>query len=85
MHSVIGIDVKNWTYKIDPNKIKMVKKSYKNVFIYCTEKNCEKANSGKLLYHIINKINGLAEESNGNKHLALVPADESKRTLKYYE
>ena len=83
MHSVIGIDVKNWTYKIDPNKIKMVKKSYKNVFIYCIR--YEKTNSGKLLYHIINKINGLAEESNGNKHLALVPADESKRTLKYYE
>ena len=83
MHSVIGIDVKNWTYKIDPNKIKMVKKSYKNVFIYCIR--YEKTNSVKPLYHIINKINGLAEESNANKHFALVPADESKGTLKYYE
>ena len=34
---------------------------------------------------IINKINGYNEESNGFKYLTLVPADESKNTLKKYE
>ena len=38
--------------------------------------------SVKSLYLIINKINGNIEERNKNKCLTLVPADESKDTLK---
>ena len=38
-----------------------------------------------LLLHLINRVNGNIEESNGKKYLALFPADESKDTLKKYE
>ena len=41
-----------------------------------------KTNNENPLYLIINKINGFIEESNGNKHLTLVPTNESKNTLK---
>ena len=44
-----------------------------------------KTNSKNPLYLIINKINGFFDESNGNKRVTLVPADESKNTLKKYE
>ena len=44
-----------------------------------------KINSVNCLYLIINKINGYIEESNKNKHLTLVPTDESKDTLKKFE
>ena len=38
-----------------------------------------------LLLHLINRVNGNIEESNGKKYLTLFPADESKDTLKNYE
>ena len=43
------------------------------------------SNSVKLLHLFINKINGYIEEINGNQYLTIVPADESKDTLKKYE
>ena len=43
-----------------------------------------KIGSVNFLY-LINKINGYIEERNRNKYLVLVPADESKDTLKKYE
>ena len=43
-----------------------------------------KTGSVNFLY-LINKINGYIEERNRNKYLVLVPADESKDTLKKYE
>ena len=36
----------------------------------------------KPLYLAINKISGYIQESNGNKYLTLVPADENKDILK---
>ena len=49
-------------------------------------------NSAKLLYLILNKVNGYIEESNGNiqesignKYLTLVPTDERKYSLTKYE
>ena len=42
-------------------------------------------NSVKPLYFIICNINGYIEESNGNKYLTLVLADESKDKLENYE
>ena len=73
---------------LDPNKIKIDQKSYKNVIIYyigyATVKNIDqvKGNSANPLQLVIDKIN---KESNGNKHLTLAPADGSKEILKKYE
>ena len=44
-------------------------------------RNYMKNNSVNLLYLIINKINGYIKDSDRNKYLILVPADESKDTL----
>ena len=42
-------------------------------------------NSVKLLYLIINEINGYIEKSKGNKYLSLVSSDKTKDTLNKYE
>ena len=74
------INIKN----IDPNKIKIDKKSYKNVLIYyigyVTVKIVSYATiiSENPLSLIIHKINGYIEENDGNRYLTLVPTDESK-------
>ena len=44
-----------------------------------------RANRVNPLHLIIDKINRNIEKSNGSKYLTLVPADESKDTLKKYE
>ena len=90
MNSVKEIDAKNWASyffgdrinvkNLDPNKIKLNEKSYKNILIYYV--GYVTPNSAKLLKLIINKVNGYIEESNGNKYITLVPANESKGTLK---
>ena len=73
------------------NKIKKDKKSYKNILIYyiglVTVKNLRYViiNSVNPLYAIIDKINGYIEESNGNKYLTLVPADDSIYVLEKYK
>ena len=78
------INIKN----VDPNKIHINEKTYKNILIYCvgymTVKDLSYTiiNSINSLYLIINKISGYIEESNENKHLALVPTDECKDILK---
>ena len=78
------INVKN----IDLNKIKIDKKSYKNILIYCigyvTVKDLRymKINSVNFSYLIIQEINGYIKENNGNKYLTLVPTDKRKDTLK---
>ena len=81
------INIKN----LDPYKIKIDKKSYKNILIYyigyVKVKNLRyiKINSVNPLYLIIYKINGYIEKSNGNKYLKLVLTDEGKDILKKYE
>ena len=76
---------------LDPNKINIDEKSYKNILIYCIKyamvKNLSymKINSVNHLYFIIDKINGNIDESNRNKYLTLVPNDRSKDILKTYE
>ena len=71
------INIKN----IDPNKIKVDGKSYKNIlncyirYVTIQELRYIKINSVKPLYLFIDKINGCIEESNRNKYLALVPTD----------
>ena len=72
------INIKN----LDPNKIKINKKSYKNILIYCIGYLKVKINSVNPLYLIIDKIKGYIEENNGDKYLMLVPTDEKKRHTK---
>ena len=71
-------------------KIKIGEKSYQNILIYhigyVTVKDLSymTRNSVKPLLYYRQK-NRYIEESNDNKYLALVTADESKDTLKKYE
>ena len=80
------INIKNF----DPNRIKIDKKSYKNIVIYyigCnTTKNLRyvKINSVNPLYLVINKINGYIEGSNGNRYLTLTITDKNRDTFKKY-
>ena len=73
---------------LDPNKIKIDEKPYKNILIYYIEyvmvKNLRyvKISSTNPLYLIINEINGCTEESNGNKSFMPVPANENKEIMK---
>ena len=68
---------------LDLNKIRLDEKSYKNILIYyiryVTVKNLSyiTINSVNPLDLIINKTNGLIEESDGKKYVTLVPTDES--------
>ena len=81
------INVKNF----DPNNIKIVEKSYKNILIYyiryVTIKNSKyvKISSVNPLYLIFNKVNGYFEKINKSKYLTLVPTNESKEIIKKYE
>ena len=80
------IDIKN----LDPSKIEVDEKSYKNTVIYhigcVTVKDVSYATINNVnLWYIINKINGYIEENNGNKYLTPVLTDESKNTIKMYE
>ena len=93
------IDIENHTYyffndiinikNFDPNKIKIVEKSYKNILIYyigyVTIKNSKyiKINSVNPIYLIINRMNGYFEEINGNKYLTLMKSKKKKK--KKYE
>ena len=95
------IDINNCTYyffdvtinikNLDPNKIKIDEKSYKDILIYyigyvmIKDLKCIKINSVKVLYLIFSKVNGYFEEINKNKYLTLVPTNESKEIIKKYE
>ena len=65
---------------LDANKIKIDETIFKNILVYFV--GYVTPNSVKLLYLIINKINGYIGESNENK-IMLVPSDEIKETLKH--
>ena len=70
----------------DSNLIKIDKKSYKNIDIYCTgyitmkDSDYVKINNVNSSYMIIDHVDGYIEESNGNKYLILVS---TVRTKKY--
>ena len=78
------INIKNF----DQNNIKIVEKSYKNIFIYyigyVTIKNltCVKISSVNPLYLTFGKVNGYFEEIEENKCLTVVPTNESKEIIK---
>ena len=73
---------------LDPNKVKIDKKSYENFLIYhigyviFKDLSYTTSSSVNPLCLINNEINGYIEESNGSKYLSLVPIDESKGTRK---
>ena len=73
------ISIKN----LDPNNIKIDKKSHKNIFIhyigYVTP------NSVKPLYIDINKASGYNDVRNEKKYLTLVHTDKDKGKLKSME
>ena len=80
MNNVKEIDIKNRNYffldnminiKIfEPNKIAIGEKSYKNIFFFSILDIWQ-----RILYLIIDKINGYNEENNGKKYLTLAPTD----------
>ena len=100
MGNVKEINIKNQTYyffdeiiniqDFDSNLLKTDKKSYKNTDIYqlgyITIKDSDyvKINSAKLLYLIINKVDGCIEEKNGDKYLTLVSIDKNREVLIKY-
>ena len=76
MSRVREIDTKSCTYCFfddmtniknhAPNRFKINKKSYKNIFNYYI--GYVTLNNVKPLSHLINKINGYIEKHNGNKY-----------------
>ena len=76
-YSFVNINIKN----LNPDKSKIDENSYKNILIYqvgyVTVKDLSYTSINSLihLYLIINKLDGCIEESNGSKHLTLVPTD----------
>ena len=76
------------TKNVDPNKIKIDEKSYKNILIYLIEyvrvKDLRYVKINRYV-KIIDKINGHFEKVNVNKYLTLVTTTESKEILRKYE
>ena len=99
MNRVKKIDIENREYhflddminikSLDPNKINIDKRLYKNNLIYyigyATIKSNLKINSVNTLYLIFIKINRYIEDSNGNKYLTLAGIDECKDLLEKYD
>ena len=100
-NKVNDVDTKNCTYYIFnhiinienfvPNKIKIGKKTCKNILIYyigyATIKDSKyvKLNSVNPSYLIFRKVNGYFEETNKSKYLTLVSTNKSKVKVKKYE
>ena len=71
----------------DPNLLKIDKKSYKNIDIYCigyiTVKDSYyvKINSANPLYLIISETGGYIKEKNGSKYLVFDSVNENNKVL----
>ena len=82
------IDLKN----LDAKLLKIDKKDYKDIGIYCIGyvsvkkiDNCNNINIVNPLYLMVNEMIGHFEEKNGSKYLVLDDVDENKEVLKKYE
>ena len=67
---------------LDPNKIRIDEKSYKNVFIY--DISYLTLNEVKPLYLIVNNAKADFKECHENKYLTKFHTDKSRDTLKKY-
>ena len=97
-NKVTDIDIKKLTYnffddiinikKVDPNKIELDEKSFKNILIYdigyVTIKVLKyvKINSVNNLLLIFSKVKEYVEEISKSKHLTLVPTNDRKEKKK---
>ena len=102
MGEVKQTEIKNRTYYFysdminhiifDSNLLKIVKKHYKGISIYCIGYiaikkigDCENIYSVNTLYLLVNHASGYIEEKNGNKYLISDDfSNENKRLLKKY-
>ena len=101
METIEQINIKNRTYyfyndiidieNFDSNKLKLDKKSYKDIGIYnigyITIKkigDCKNINSVNPLYLRINHASGHIEEINGDKYIIFNSIDKNKKLLKKY-
>ena len=70
----------------DPKFLKIDKKSYKNIDIYCigyiTKKDEYKIDSANPLYLLVYRIDGFIEEKRGNKYLNITFTDSNNEMLK---
>ena len=96
MENINEINIKNQTYfffndminikNFNPKLLKIGKKLYKNIDIYCigyiTVKDHLKIHSVNPLYLIIGEVDGYIEEKNGNKYLIFASTD--KKPLRKY-
>ena len=86
------MNIKNSTYHFyddmmiyddfDRNLLKLDKKSFKNIGVYCigyiTKKDQYKINSVNTLYLLVHRIDGLIEEKEGSKYLNIASTDSKK-------
>ena len=94
------INIKNRTYyffddninteNVNPDLLKIDKKSYQNIGFYyigyITMKNSDyvKINSVNTLYLIFGEVDGTIEEKNGNKYFTFASTDTKKKVLEKY-
>ena len=90
------MNIKNRTYyfyndliitkDFDPKLLKLDKKSYKNIDIYCsgyiTKKDEHKIHSVNTLYLLLHRIYGFIEGKRGNKYLNIAFTDSNNEVLK---
>ena len=100
MRNITEINIKNKSYyflddmgninNFDSNLLKIDRKSYKHINIYCigyiTKQDSRYANidSVKLLHFFVYRVDGFIEEKDENKYLNSASTDKNKDVLKKY-
>ena len=73
---------------VDPNLLKLDKKSFKSISIYyigyITKKDKYKINSVNPLYSLVHEIDGFIEKKEGSKYLNITLTDSNSKVLKKY-
>ena len=71
---------------VDPNLLKLDKKSFKSISIYyigyITKKDKYKINSVNPLYSLVHEIDGFIEKKEGSKYLNITLTDSNSKVLK---
>ena len=98
MRIIKQMNIKNRTYcfyndlinikDFDPKLLKLDKKSYKNIDIFCiryiTKKDEYKILSVNPLYLLVHRIDSFIEKKRGNKYLNIASTDRNSEILKKY-